>query len=51
MRRLNAFILSKTSFTDILNKNYSEQDLENRHVLFMEYGEASYLAKMFEQMV
>ncbi|HPX60939.1 MAG TPA: type III restriction endonuclease subunit R, partial [Deltaproteobacteria bacterium] len=48
---LNAFILSKTRFTDILNKNCTEQDLEDRHVLFMEHGGASYLTKMFGKMV
>ena len=48
---LNAFILSKTKFSDILNKNCTEQDLEDRHVLFMEHGGAAYLPKMFGKMV
>lgn len=47
---LNAFILSRTRFADILNKNCTEQDLEDRHVLFMEHGGASYLPKMFGKM-
>lgn len=48
---LNAFIVSRTKFADILNKNCTEQDLEDRHVLFMEHGEVSYLPKMFGRMV
>ena len=48
---LNAFILSRTKFADILNKNCTEQDLEDRHVLFMEHGGTSYLPKMFGKMV
>lgn len=48
---LNAFILSRTKFTDILNKSCTEQDLEERHVLFMEHGGPSYLPKMFGRMV
>ncbi len=47
---LNAFILSKTKIADILNNNCSEQDLEERHLLFMEHGGASYLPKMFARM-
>ncbi|ABQ24806.1 DEAD/DEAH box helicase family protein [Geotalea uraniireducens] len=48
---LNAFILSKTKFTDILNKNCTEQELEERHVLFMEHGGQAYLTQMFRKMV
>lgn len=47
---LNAFILSRTKFADILNRNCSEQDLAQRHVLFMEHGGGSYLPKMFGKM-
>jgi len=47
---LNAFILSRTKFADILNKNCTEQDLEERHVLFMEHGGTTYLPKMFRKM-
>lgn len=48
---LNAFILSRTKFADIINKNCTEQDLEDRHVLFMEHGGASYLPRMLGKMV
>jgi len=48
---LNAFILSNTRFTDILNKNCTEQELEERHVLFMEHGGEAYLSQMFGKMV
>jgi hypothetical protein len=48
---LNAFILSKTKFADILNKNCTVQDLEDRHVLFMEHGGDAYLPMMFRKMV
>jgi len=47
---LNAFILSRTKFADILNKNCTEQDLEDRHVLFMEHGGEAYLTQMFAKM-
>lgn len=47
---LNAFIISRTKFVDILNNNCTEQELEERHVLFMEHGGASYLPKMFVKM-
>jgi hypothetical protein len=47
---LNAFILSATKFTDLLNVAEPAQktELENRHVLFMEDGAQTYLKKMFE---
>lgn len=35
---LTRFIFSKTKSTDILNRSGTEQDLEDRHVLFMEHG-------------
>jgi hypothetical protein len=46
---LNAFILSPTKFADLLNVGdpTKKTDLENRHVLFMEDGGATYLHKLF----
>ncbi len=46
---LNAFILSPTKFTDLLNVGDPAQkkELEDRHVLFMEDGAQAYLKKMF----
>lgn len=46
---LNAFVLSPTKFSDLLNLGDSakKDDLENRHVLFMEEGGATYLKKLF----
>lgn len=46
---LNAFVLSPTNFSDLLNVGdpAKKQDLEDRHVLFMEEGRDSYLKKMF----
>jgi hypothetical protein len=48
---LNAFILSGTPFTDILNLGgkVTRSDFEDRHVLFMEAGRDSYLGKLFAQ--
>ena len=48
---LNAFILSPTKFSDLLNVGdpAKKKDLEDRHVLFMEEGGHSYLNKMFSQ--
>jgi len=45
---LNAFILSPTNFGDLLNvgDKIKKDDLESRHVLFMEDGGDRYLAKM-----
>ena len=50
---LNAFILSFTKFTDLLNVSgqYTQSDLEDRHVLFMDTSGQSYLNGMFERMV
>lgn len=50
---LNAFILSPTKFADLLNvgDKAKKDDLENRHVLFMEDGAESYLKKMFARIV
>lgn len=48
---LNAFVLSPTKFSDLLNVGDPTQktELENRHVLFMEEGGSSYLKKMFDR--
>lgn len=45
---LNAFILSPTHFSSLLNiGSTNKNDLEARHVLFMEDGGSHYLGKMF----
>ncbi len=46
---LNAFILSPTKFTDLLNVGdpTKKADLESRNVLFMEDGASTYLKKLF----
>lgn len=50
---LNAFILSNTKYSDLLNigDKVKKDDLETRHVLFMEDGAASYLSKLFDVLV
>jgi hypothetical protein len=50
---LNAFILSVTKFSDLLNVSgqCTEKDLEDRHVLFMDTTGQNYLAGMFERML
>jgi hypothetical protein len=50
---LNAFILSVTKFSDLLNVSgqCTQTDLEDRHVLFMDTSGQGYLAGMFERMV
>lgn len=46
---LEAFILSATKFTDLVNLGSTEKaELEQRHVLFMEDGATVYLKKLFE---
>lgn len=45
---LNAFIVSGTSFADLLNVSVKKSDLEQRNVFFMEDGGATYLKKMFD---
>ena len=49
---LNAFVLSPTKFSDLLNVGDPTQkgELENRHVLFMEDGGQSYLNKLFARL-
>ena len=46
---LNAFILSPTKFSDLLNVGdpTKKKDLEDRHVLFMEDGGTRYLTELF----
>jgi hypothetical protein len=46
---LNAFVLSPTKFSDLLNVGdpAKKQELEDRHVLFMEDGRDKYLRGMF----
>ncbi|MFZ2168106.1 MAG: hypothetical protein WAW61_00555, partial [Methylococcaceae bacterium] len=46
---LNAFIVSGTQFTNLLNVSCEQADLEDRNVLFMNEGEQVYLKKMFER--
>jgi hypothetical protein len=50
---LNAFILSSTSFSDLLNVGdpTKKQELEDRHVLFTEDGRDTYLGGMFSRIV
>jgi len=47
---LNAFILSPTKFSDLLNVSdtVKKADLESRNVLFMEDGASAYLKKLFK---
>lgn len=48
---LNAFVLSPTKYSDLLNVGgqIKKQELEDRHVLFMEDGFNNYLTKMFNK--
>ena len=49
---LNAFILAPTAYTDLLNVTCTEQELEERNLLFMkEAGQSRYLESMFGRMV
>jgi len=50
---LNAFVLSATPFTNLLNVGAPEQktNLENHHVLFMEDGGSAYLGKFFQMVL
>jgi hypothetical protein len=50
---LNAFVLSPTKFSDLLNVGDSAKklELENKHVLFMEDGGDIYLEKMFSRIL
>lgn len=46
---LNAFVLSPTKFSDLLNVGdpKKKEELENQHVLFMDTGGSNYLKKLF----
>ena len=48
---LNAFVLSPTKFSDLLNVGdpTKKAELEDRHVLFMEDGGQTYLTRLFLQ--
>lgn len=48
---LNAFILSPTKFSDLLNigNRIQKADLEDKNVLFMEDGPKTYLKKLFSK--
>lgn len=50
---LNAFVLSPTKFSDLLNIGdpTKKAELEERHVLFMEDGADTYLRKLFAALV
>ena len=50
---LNAFILSFTEFSDLLNVDTlnGKDELEKRHVLFMKEGGRTYLKKLFDVLV
>jgi hypothetical protein len=49
---LNAFILSRTPFTDLLNVGDPKEkaELEDRHVIFLEDGASVYLKKLFARL-
>ena len=53
MISLNSFILSVTTFNDLLNVNGSttKADLEDRNVLFMDDGGPAYLEKLLDKAV
>lgn len=48
---LNAFVLSPTKFSDLFNVGdpTKKQELEERHILFMEDGRDKYLGGKFGQ--
>jgi len=48
---LNAFIVSGTQFTNLLNVSCKQSDLEKQNVLFMPDGGQVYLKKMFERIM
>ena len=48
---LNAFIVSGTQFSSLLNVSCEQADLEDRNVLFMNDGGPVYLKKMFERII
>lgn len=47
---LNAFILAPTAITNLINVNYTEHELEERHLLFMgSDGQTTYIEKLFSR--
>lgn len=48
---LNAFIISGTAFSDLLNVSVKKAEMEDRNVLFMEDGGSVYLKKLFDRTV
>lgn len=50
---LNAFILSPTKYADLLNVGdaIKKEELETKHVLFIEDGPGVYLSKLFGQLI
>ncbi len=50
MLTLNAFIVSGTQFSSLLNVSCKQAELEERNVLFMPDGGPVYLKKMFQRM-
>lgn len=50
---LNAFVLSRTKFADLLNggDQAKKADLKSRNVLFMEDGGSTYLKELFQVLV
>lgn len=50
---LNAFVLSPTKFSDLLNVGdpAKKTDLESCNVLFMEDGASGYLKKLFSMLI
>lgn len=48
---LNAFIVSGTQFSSLLNVTCKQAELEDRNVLFMPEGGQVYLKKMFDRIV
>jgi hypothetical protein len=44
---LNAFIVSVTKFSDLINTTSTQNELEERNVIFMSDGPDTYLRKMF----
>ena len=47
---LNAFIVSVTKFSDLINTTSTQHELEERNVLFMSDGPDAYMKKMFNRL-
>ncbi len=43
---LESFVLSETKYPDLLNNNLTREELADHHILFMDEGYDTYLAKM-----